>query len=143
MSATTTTIDAQELLKAIIAKNQAELALLTSAEEVATRDRIRRAQLLGLEQSVKLQEEAVDKFPALIEAAYNDLKTAVAERHVTFRQRFHLPESNVGVHRAVSHLTSLLNGQCEQTLTLSQVREKYDAARRLEDSITAQQKPQD
>jgi hypothetical protein len=138
----TTTIDRIVLLKAIEASTQEEIARLTGAAEMATKVRLRKQALVGQEQGVKEAQEKADRFPALIESAYADLKAAVEDRWKNWRGRYHERDSNTGIARATSHLTTLLHGQCEQLATLEAIKTRYEDAKRLEDSITAQQKPE-
>lgn len=120
----------------------AELAKRNSAKEKATRDRIFHQQFLGLEQNMKSQEEHAASFPVRIDDAYDKLKTAIADRHREWRGRFHMPESNAQVHRAVSQLTLMMNGHLEALMSLEQVRVKYEDAKRLRDRIAAERKPE-
>ncbi|WP_158943146.1 hypothetical protein [Granulicella sp. S190] len=141
---TNTIIDRDLVLDEIIASAQAEKAQRNLAAEKATRQRIEDQFFLGLEQGVQNAQKLADTFPALKKSAYENLETEIANRHDAWRGRFHLPQANAGVHRAVSQLTLMMNGHLEALMSLEQVKTKYEDAKRLRDRdrVAAQRKPE-
>jgi ATP-dependent protease HslVU (ClpYQ) peptidase subunit len=126
----------EDILRHIISRSTAELNKLQSQNALETRDQLRKQRLAGLAKSVAEHIEQVARFDSLIASAYEDLRVAVEERHRDFRSRFHLAESKVGVERCTNALLLMMNGKLEQELGLRNVRERYEDALRLEETLT-------